>query len=457
MLQQAIQPPANEADEVFDNIKAMTEGNAQAALKVQAFSLEQLRLKSKNGRTGWWFLAYAAYFRHPDAFMAARWRWKDELVVEDFLTTAESGEKMGQSVLYVLACAAGVRNGEKGHPEAFRSVWREWGRFMPPQCLQMKPDHGSCKNQSIMYLLFKAEHETINSCRQIIEDILAYVPNVCSNEEIHCKPDNDTPSIAEHLQQGPFWSVNIKGLLDARNVFFLELSRAETSTHPNFKQLKFLAQEALDRGYLNAFYELGKFFESKGEEVEACKAFAKVPRKSRDYAQAMGVVQQKYFNMAMSPNSSERTNYLKKSLKFGLKLPDNSRLDSIQQIAWAYITDGKEKGLKGFDIVPLHYLQAMHRKTKTSWCFKVFDDIKQARMLEERCREQEKRIQLLEGEMQAVGSLSSLLSKLSMSQQGANHGAPMLHMYEAQESPTIVTEKSPSGAAVVSKGKKALF
>lgn len=417
-------------DGIISKIRAMVDGDAQAAAEVQSLTLADLRLKTANGRSGWWFLALAASCKHPDAFMNARWRFKGALEFEDFLVTSEGGVTKGQSVLWVLARAASI-----GHVEVFKSVWREWRTLITAQHLQRKAEEGDHKDKSAVYLLFEAESEKIHSTRGIIEDILAYVPYVCSNDELLFKPNNDKPSIAELLQKGPYWSHQMTKLIAARNAFFVELAKLEVNPHPtDFKQIKRLAREALDAGYLNAFYELGKMFNKNLLEIEACKAYAKVPRNSRDYDQAIQIVQVKYFSLAISPNASERTKYFKKSLKFALKLPDALRLELIQKIAWCYITEGKDKGLTDFNIVPEHYLLAMHRKTKVTWCFKVFDDIKKAKMLEEKCAAQEKRIQQLEKEREEVEKLTALVSQLSVSNQGSQANAPLLYLYDASQS-----------------------
>lgn len=177
-------------------------------------------------------------------------------------------------------------------------------------------------------------------------------------------------------------------------------------TMSELDKLLSLADVAEKAGYINAYYYLALFLENHpGFEEQKLEAYAKVPKTSEFYKEVLLKLQAGYFSLTFTSTEADKKGLLKKSLRYALLLPKNTRDMATQEIASHYI--GLAPGASRFerDIIAEPIMNVLSHSTKTSTFFSVFDDIKKQNALEEKKQQLQAQNQKLAKQIAALKQL----------------------------------------------------
>ncbi len=262
--------------------------------------------------------------------------------------------------------------------ESFKVIWRNYSTQISLEDLLKPSKIENYQKISVLWNLVWAYKENVPGALEILKDILTRLPGQIPNNFLTLQPlvdiNKNCYTLLELLNLKGVSrennSFNFKLLIETRNNFYQALK--EQNYDAAFESAK-LAQEA---GYPHAFFELGEALLNIDFE-KAIQAYLKIPETSPRYEASNLKLANHCYMLATDAQNSEiiRHKYLRLALTFALKTKDEDRAALLQNIAFAHITKGQQKGLGDeIKLVRAWWFETMNGETPIDWCFERFEE-----------------------------------------------------------------------------------
>ncbi|MCS5711490.1 hypothetical protein [Candidatus Berkiella aquae] len=328
------------------------------------------------GKSGLWLLASIA----PEAFLTAWKKLCGNIPAQALLKEAQMGPHKGKSALWLLACKA-----SEGKPAAFFAVWDRvkseinFGDLL--KAAQEEPHVGKdilgwlVRHDSLPFCAFIMGQNAFEK-RQIVKEALTQFSGALPATMLQ----QDSP-LDKLLKRE-----SLLALSEARHHFFLALDAyKETDSKENEENVWEKAQEALEAGYLNAFYDLGNHYFAIGEIEGGFAAYEEVPAGSWQYGRVMDQLCAHHFGkMTASPSAEKKLEHLKTALGCALKTSAQVREQHIQMLAAQYLHDFNLTIDMPMNLMPSDWLAMMDSRISAEMGFKVLEEFKERSALEKR-------------------------------------------------------------------------
>ncbi len=345
--------------------------------KLTRFKADDFRAVFKDqqhkGINALWLLSLTVDADSVEVLITLLNHFKDDFTAQDFTTPLQDGPHSGYSPLLMLAIAAvdSKTHGLMTVLNHFKSQFT-----MADFTVGARGDG----HNVLWYLSLAASRGK----SQPLMNVLAHVAfdlktlNSISNEKL---------------------SHNTQKLLQARRDF---ISLSETD---NDHRLFLYAEAAYLAGYVEAYYELGLYFEKMNMPIQAARSFLKLADDSYYLENICNEYSAKYIGKATESISDlQKLSHLDTALKFALKInSDERRYATLQTIARIYINYKLRNGSDvGQAAIPSHLLEVMHGELDSTWCFRSFDEIAEKEKLKHDLTEKDDMILKLKGELQRL-------------------------------------------------------
>ncbi|MBS0289537.1 MAG: hypothetical protein JSS07_05845 [Proteobacteria bacterium] len=409
-------------------------------IAIEYIDLDDLKLKSKEGKPLFWLLAQIAYHGEETLFKKMWDIHKDRLTIDHFRMTCESS---GESALWLLAATNQIENiwerfenqitikdlrntpigplsdisllnRIKTQPTVFSMTWKKFAKQITANDLLLGAAPMS-DNSVLCYLLANSNCNNYEATLQSFKQI----PN------LSISPDSHAYNL---ILQNLFLSDFLKSLVYAKYYFYKSLSSVKSKFKPshsmNSAELERLNHDAdfknlrttetdnvLKEGYVNTFYDIGKMLEELGAHELAFEAYAKVPDssfyKNEVYEKLALYWHGKALNSPLSKAFQKAC--LEKALSWALKCPQDIRQHCIKRIALTCILDNYSPDYQ--QPVSENLLALIGEHTTPQWCLEQFEQIKQTLLLKKKCHQQKEEIKELESALKEQSQKLATLKK----------------------------------------------
>lgn len=412
-------------------IKKIEQGNLDFSdiINLETITLDELRYRTTEdphkGKSLLWFLAEINRF--IPGLMDVVWeRFKSDFTLNDFRVSALEGDEKGETILF------GFRNNgsmlmkiwEKFKSDftlddfrvrslgqlnewpllnwlpisnyaLFVQVWEKFKEDFSRNDFTSRGEQSDVTTTLMWWLVNSAARFSSESVQTILYQFLSQMPDIFSEEDL-CAPVSIGPTIDYLITSNPNLDAKIRFLIQARNVFFTAVRLAQETlasdgelTPVCLQELINLADIAFVAGYLNAFYDLGKFLVDE-YPLEACEAYKKVPESSW-YVKKLSVhltdIAERYYILAIEPGNqaNDRKEILEYALSFALIAPRQMRDPIINRIAYSYLkSDGFNINMNHIRMLVSEFLLDFIDKDPTvERCIKVFEEVKSRILIED--------------------------------------------------------------------------
>ncbi|MBS0289536.1 MAG: hypothetical protein JSS07_05840, partial [Proteobacteria bacterium] len=428
-------------NELNAEIQSFFNGNNAQQL-IDRFTLDDLRVASQGSdknQTILWTLAHLAVYCDDLKIEKLFEKFKDELTIDDLRTTGISLQFGKASVLWLITIRAiRLNNRKNDDTKVFYEFWNKFKEQITIEDLRVFPEKAETsllgllaqfyyynfyideENSTTIFFThawykFKKEITANDFLRGKIEGSDHYHTSVLyflyDNQHFSDNVPVDTHMLQEcysqipdiYLSEDSFLYKRISNfekkiipLVNARNQFYLTLTHFKSSEDMNKADFDLLIEHAniaLDKGYLNAFYEVGKMFEAKGKLTTALESYAYVPKNSQYYADIAEKLVYDFCEQALDATSDEAQKICyKKALDFALACSKSIAMPLIYTIAMHYIFGKSATTLDTPQTELESLIEGFGENPPVESCFAQLDQLKQKYELEKQCKQQEHQI-----------------------------------------------------------------
>ncbi|MBS0289538.1 MAG: hypothetical protein JSS07_05850 [Proteobacteria bacterium] len=429
-------------NELNAEIQSFVNRKINAQQLIDRFTLDDLRVASQGSDKNQTILWTLAHLATTDADLKIEQlfeKFKDKLTIHDLRTTAISSEFGEASVLWLFALRAIrlLEDSDEDDETIFYNVWNKFKEQITIEDLRVFPEKAETSllgllarfyyynlyingenftpvffthawykfkkeitandflrgkiegnhHTSVLYFLHDNQHFA-NEFRQLdnhmLQECYSQIPDIYLSEESHLY------KCISNIEK------KIIPLVNARNQFYLTLTHFKSSEDMNKADFDLLIEHAniaLDKGYLNAFYEVGKMFEAKGKLTTALESYAYVPKNSQYYADVAEKLVDSVCEQALDATSDEAQKICyKKALAFALACSKSIAMPLIYTIAMHYIFGKSATTLDTPQTELESLIEGFGENPPIECCFAQLDQLKQKYELEKQCKQQEHQI-----------------------------------------------------------------
>lgn len=313
-------------------------------LKVEDFRVAPQTGQNK-GESSLWRLAAMASDK-PQAFLSVWEHFKDKLTIDDLRVQPENNSFRLSAIGY-LALAIGNHN-----QEAFLAVYEKFKRELKIEdffIVENDGDGGNFFSELPIFFYLSIQQQNTSQIAKITFDMLTQLPGELNG----LLTDTQLNSLKDVLKQ------DVQAFIDTRNAFCKALKTAHSpetveTTHTEMVdpvQLDKLAKSAFDIGYINAFYDLGNFYQNTGKLTQALECYQLVPKESIHFQHVQKILADAFYDEALASKDDERTENLTHALRCAVNCEPSTGIELIRLIAFSYVKQGKLQGLDQLEVI----------------------------------------------------------------------------------------------------------